>query len=71
MGARPTMLYNVHWPIYYDTIPPLLLSCCFFLLKEVPYTESLGFFGEYSGILSSGLLLTMFQDRPRRTGGKV
>jgi hypothetical protein len=64
-------LYNVHWPILYNAIPPLLLLCCFYLLKELPYTESLGFFGKYSGSLSSGLLLTTSRDRPRRTGGQV
>jgi len=65
-------LYNVHWQILYNTIPfSFYLLCCFYLLKELPYTESLGFLREYSGGLSSGPLLTTSRDRPRRTGGKV
>ena len=70
MGTRPA-IYNVHQPILSNTIPPLLLSCCFYLLKELPCMRSLGFVGEYSGSLSSGLLLTTSRDHPRRTGGKV
>jgi hypothetical protein len=63
--------YNTFIGQFFTTPTPLLLSCCFCLQKELPYTESLGFFGEYSGSLSSGLLLTTSRDRPRRTGGKV
>jgi len=33
--------------------------------------EPPGFFGGCSGSLSSGLLLKISRDRPRRTGGKV
>jgi len=51
--------------------PPLLLLCCFYLLKELLCTESLGFFGEYLGSSLSGLPLTTSRDRPRRAGGKV
>jgi len=68
---EPDLLYNVHWRILYNTTSPLFLICCFYLLKELPYMESLGFFGEYLGGLSSGLLLTTSRDRPRRAGGKV
>jgi hypothetical protein len=64
-------LYKIHWPILYNTIPPLLLLCWFYLLKALSYMESLGFFGENLGNLLSGLLLTTFRDRPQRTGLKV
>ena len=70
-GSKTCYAINVHWPILYSTILPPLLSCCFFLLKELRCTESLGFFGEYLGSLSSGFLLTTSRDRFRRTGGKV
>ena len=59
------LLYNLRWPILYNTIPPLLLLCCFYLLKALPYMVPLGFFGEYSGSLLSGLLLTTPWGRPK------
>ena len=70
-SKEQALLYNFHWRMLYNATPPLLLICCFCLLKELPYMVSLGFFGEYSGGLSLGLLLTTSRDRPRRTGGKV
>jgi hypothetical protein len=69
--AHQNCYMYVRWPTLYSTIPPLFLLCCFYFLMELRYLEDLGFFGEYSGNLSSGPLLTTSRDRPPRAGGKV
>ena len=70
-SRKQDFLYNARWQILDNTISLLLLLCCFYLLKELPYMQCPGFFGKCSSNLSSGFLLITSQDRLQRTGGKV